>query len=774
MTNATAGTPGERIAGGGPLHGVRVVDLGHYVAGPLAAVLLADQGAEVVRIDRPGSADRPADAFLQRGKRRITLDLKQPGDRARARELINHSDVLIENFRPGVLDRLGLSYAHLAAANPGLVYLSLPGFGRTDPRAAVPAWEGVVSAATANTWLRWAPESWDTSVPSYSALPIASNLAAFVGAHSVVAALIARHRTGRGERIEVPLHDAMFELVGPAGMHVADRGMVAAPHAAPRGSGTYQCADGRWVRFDPFGSSARFLAWLLDVAGEPALAVRAMHVDRDPAVLAEVRSRLPALFALRPAQEWDTLANEAGVPLSMVRTSAEWLDNAHARASQQVIVVDDPMLGQTTMAGRVLHMSAAPGPLPAPRRPPDSDRSAILGQLATGLRWPAAGEPGGLPYDDLKVVDLTQVYAGPSAGRILAEFGAQVTKVNPPHRTVLLHGTVNRGKESILLDLETPGGQDVLWLLLEQADVVLQNFPKSTIDGYTLGYEHVRSRNPGVVYVSLSCYGGPGPWLNRRGYETQAQAATGIMERHGRGDAPGIHGPYNLVDFGAGVITAFAAAVALYHRIVTGEGQHVMTSLTQVATLHQATRIVRYPGSTWTEPAGRAALGESPLQRLYHAADRWMYLGASEADRGRLAESLGLADLAGGPGTGGEALAGRVAEVLRGLPAEHWVGLLQRAGLGAHEVLTLSELVDDKRVRARGLMVTQTSEEVGDVVVAGVPVSFASSAIRPGHPAPQPGADGAAVLARLGLADRAGELERSWAVQLHDWPGGWD
>jgi crotonobetainyl-CoA:carnitine CoA-transferase CaiB-like acyl-CoA transferase len=123
----------------GPLHGIRVADFGHKIAGPLTAVMLADQGADVVHIDAPGAAaaDEPADAFCNRGKRRITLDLKQAGDLAAARALIARSDVLVENFRPGVMSRLGLGHAELSAVSPRLVYCSLPGFGATDPRAGL-------------------------------------------------------------------------------------------------------------------------------------------------------------------------------------------------------------------------------------------------------------------------------------------------------------------------------------------------------------------------------------------------------------------------------------------------------------------------------------------------------------------------------------------------------------------------------------------------------------------------------------------------------------
>ena len=133
------------------LEGVRVIDFGQYMAGPMAAMLLGDQGADVIRIDPPGGPrwNTPANATWNRNKRSIVLDLKKNADQETARKLIGTADVVIENFRPGVMDRLGLGAAAMTDANRRLVYCSLPGFGSDDPRANVRAWEGVLGAATA-------------------------------------------------------------------------------------------------------------------------------------------------------------------------------------------------------------------------------------------------------------------------------------------------------------------------------------------------------------------------------------------------------------------------------------------------------------------------------------------------------------------------------------------------------------------------------------------------------------------------------------------------
>src|SRR5262249_18283521 len=130
--------------------GIRLIDFGQYIAGPLTAMLLADQGAGVIRIDPPGGPrlKAPANATWNRGKHSIVLDLTRPEDLAVARGLVEGADVVVENFRPGVMERLGLGPDAMLAANPRLVYCSLPGFASDDPRAGVAAWEGVVGAAT--------------------------------------------------------------------------------------------------------------------------------------------------------------------------------------------------------------------------------------------------------------------------------------------------------------------------------------------------------------------------------------------------------------------------------------------------------------------------------------------------------------------------------------------------------------------------------------------------------------------------------------------------
>src|SRR5918992_3011747 len=194
------------------LEGIRVIDFGQYIAGPMAAMLLADHSADVIRVEPPGGPrwNTPANATWNRNKRSIVLDLKKDADRETARQLIASADVVIENFRPGVMDRLGLGASAMTAANPRLIYCSLPGFGSDDPRAQVKAWEGVVGAATGAYRASHASKG----RPVYTVIPYGSAYAAFLCAVSVAMALNERERSAVGQRIEIPLFDATFSVIG--------------------------------------------------------------------------------------------------------------------------------------------------------------------------------------------------------------------------------------------------------------------------------------------------------------------------------------------------------------------------------------------------------------------------------------------------------------------------------------------------------------------------------------------------------------------------------
>jgi crotonobetainyl-CoA:carnitine CoA-transferase CaiB-like acyl-CoA transferase len=461
----------------GALEGIRVLDFGQYLAGPLVAMMLADQGAEVIRIDPPGGPfwKHPANAILQRGKRSVVLDLKSPADAVEARRLAESTDILIENFRPGVMARLGLNGEALLDRHPRLIYCSLPGFASNDPRGQVRAFEGVVGAAAGLYRLpQWLPPSDEhpADVPIFSALPLASTFAAFVATHSIVAALIARRRTGRGQCIEVPLFDSAFWIS-------ADR--LCVRDGKPRFSANisndlrrlmpillnHQCKDGRWVFVSP------------PFRGILALAQRFLQplppLDAGPEEMAAFNNRVDALFRSKTAAQWEKLGSEeTGTGIAVCQTTEEWLNDPHARKSRCVIQLDDLEFGPTWQAGYPVALSRTPPEVRRSRRPLGADNGTQFVGLEFEQALDATQLNGALA--GFRVIDTTQVIAGPVAGRILAEYGAEVIKINDPRPDAnptgaVLHEFLNAGKRTMLLNLASDDELAVLRKLVADADV---------------------------------------------------------------------------------------------------------------------------------------------------------------------------------------------------------------------------------------------------------------------------------------------------------------
>jgi crotonobetainyl-CoA:carnitine CoA-transferase CaiB-like acyl-CoA transferase len=748
------------------LDGVRVIDFGQYIAGPLTAMLLADQGADVIRIDPPGGPrwDTAANATWNRGKRSITLHLKQPGDLAIATRLIASADVVIENFRPGVMERLGLGWQAASSLNPRLIYCALPGFASDDPRAQVRAFEGVIGAATA-TYRAPTP---DADRPVYTAIPIASNYAALQAAVSIVMALLARQRDGVGQRLEVPLFDSTFPSIGARAMQVHDPAHIV-PTSRGIWGGVFECADGRWVQFGGAGNqnfrnfveAAGITAW--DQEGLTDIA-RLMH---DPQLRAAHLVRARELFKTRTAQDWEDLVARAGSECAVCRTSAEWFAHPHARASQMVLEVDDPRYGAMLQPGINVRLSRTPGAVRRPAPLPDQHRAEILADLEAPPRPtpPQVVSTMRAALAGVRVLDLCIILAGPTCGRTLAEFGADVIKIDNPTRgsSVASHNDVNRGKRSILLDLKSAAGREVFWRLLEDADVVAQNYRAGKLARLGLSYEDVRQRKPDIIYASLNAFGHLGPWAERPGHEQFAQATTGMQSRFG-GDGPPLIQPNPINDYGTGFMGAYAVALALLHRQRTGEGQHVDTALAYTAMLHQSPFMQVYRGKRWDEPSGADRLGSGPLHRAYQAHDGWFFIGARQDEAARLAAVDGLTGIASLQGEALEqALEARFSEDTVAI----WVERLTRAGIGAHRhIADLEALMQDPWVTAHGLSLTREHDAMGLVTTCGPAPRLSRTPIRVGQPASKPGADGPPILTEIGLGDRVEALIEAGVVRV--------
>jgi crotonobetainyl-CoA:carnitine CoA-transferase CaiB-like acyl-CoA transferase len=339
---AAAGAPTPGGASDAPpptpaaLGDLLVLDFSRVLAGPLATMLLADYGATVVKVERPGAGDDtrawgpPHDAagtatyFLSvnRNKRSLALDLQQPGDLALARELATRADVVVENFRPGVMARLGLDHATLAAANPGLVYATITGFGAGGAGAALPGYDLLVQAVGGLMSVTGPADG----EPQKAGVALVDVIAGLFTATGILAALRHRAATGAGQRIEVDLLSSLLAaLVNQSSAYTAG-GVVprrmgnAHPSIAPYD--LFAAGDG--TRLVLAVGNDRQFARLCELLGAPALAADPRFATNPARVAAraELRAELKSLLATAPAAEWAERLLAAGVPAGEVNDLA--------------------------------------------------------------------------------------------------------------------------------------------------------------------------------------------------------------------------------------------------------------------------------------------------------------------------------------------------------------------------------------------------------------------------------------------------------------------
>ena len=377
-----------------------------------------------------------------------------------------------------------------------------------------------------------------------------------------------------------------------------------------------------------------------------------------------------------------------------------------------------------------------------------------------------------LPLDGYKAVDVTQAVAGPTAARLLADFGADVIKVGNPVPAVTdgIIGQLHRGKRTILMDLKSGEGSRLMDDLLRESDVLVTNFTPRSRQRYRIDYDRIRSLNPSLVYCSITAYGESGPWAERRGYENQCNAATGMSWRYGSRFGWTLYQPTPINDADTGILGAFAVAVALYARTQGAPGQKVAASLAQGSTLHQGVHLVSESASSeGGDDAARNEYGMNALYRFYKTSDQWIFLSARYEDLPSLlatalveeSEEASTWRDPGGPLS--QTLAARFAHQ----PAQVWVSRLAEAGISAHPAASIDQAVD--YLAGRGAVYFETGLDGKEVARPGIGAWLSETPPRVG---PNPGAVGSQaveILEELGVSDEEmADLARAEVFCLPD------
>ena len=764
-------TTTEQTQAQGALRGVQVLDFGQYIPGPLLGMLLSDQGADVIKVERPGgdpARSEPAFATWNRGKRSVVIDLKTPEGQASAQALAKKADIVIENYRPGVADRLGIGYETLSKGNPNLLYVSIPGFGEDSPHRNERGWEGIVSASTGT----YQPYD-DTEEPLFLPLPTASTFAAIVSSVSLTMALVARDRTGKGQRIEVPMHSAMFSAIG---RHLVKLHDIDPPDlfAWPRNimAHQYECADGRYIQSQ--GMYQVFVGSLMNAAGHPDWTEELeslYYVPVSEETIAMWKDRFEKMFLERTAKQWeDDIAAARGVG-TICKTIDEWLVHPHALESNMVTELDDSQYGKMKQPGVQVRLRGTPGAIQG-RAPTLGEHTAeILAEVnAPGRAVTFHNKDENIlgALEGIRVLDLCIVLAGPTCGRTLGEFGAEVIKIDDPSRPYDISGNtdVNRGKRSININLKTPEGLAVFYKLLETADVVVENSRAATLARLGISYEQMKAHKPDIIHASLNAFGYDGPWAERPGWEQLAQATSGIQVRRGGRDGTPKLLPYPMNDYGTGLMGAYAVALAVHERNRTGEGQTVNSGLALTAGLLQSPYFLDYEGHQRNEPEGLGVRGFSAKSRLYEAADGWMYFHCP--DDGAWGKFTALPEFGELDDATDDALTQSLTRVLVGRTREDWAGIINPTGVSVMANRFVEDFRNDPDIRAAGLVITRNHPGIGQADHIGSVAKLSETPMRVGRPTPLLGAETDEILSEAGYTgEQIESLKLAGAVVQH-------
>jgi crotonobetainyl-CoA:carnitine CoA-transferase CaiB-like acyl-CoA transferase len=650
-----------------PLEGLRVIDLSSGPAGGLATMVLADFGADVIKVERPGGDPfrRIAAAPMWlRGKRSLVLNLREASELERLYQLTDGADVVVVSFRPGSAAHLGADHETLAARNPALIYASITGWGPRGPYARYPGYEGVVAAKSGRMAAFTGQRPREG--PAYAAVPVGVHAASQGAVQGILAALIARDRTGLGQKVETSLLQAMqqYDLMELLAVQLAERdpGRLAGLGRilGPMPTLNYHpvmAKDGRWIQlgnllehlFYAFLDSADLLDELL--AEERFQSSPATWKDE---VLEEARDRILERMRERTAEEWMRIFRANGnIPAEPYASAQEALENADLVANGEIVEHMHPKLGVVRQIGPIAQLTETPG-LAGEAGPTTGQHQEEI--LVEAPRTPATPEasgdplPRGRPLHGVTILDFATIIAAPLATSLLADLGARVVKVEPPggdpYRALgpagLLAVKTNAGKESICVDLKSDEGQRILSGLIRKADAIVHNLRPGVPERLGIGYEQVRALRPDIVWVAVGGYGPYGPSANRpSAHPVPGAAVGGALYQAGAGMPPPnceslaeirevarqlMRANEPNPDPNTSMLAVSATLLGLWARRRLGRGQCVFVNMLAANAYANADDFLSYPSKPPRPPVDSDLHGLRAGYRLYRARDGWVFL----------------------------------------------------------------------------------------------------------------------------------------------------
>ena len=666
----------------GPFEALRVIDLSSGQTGGVATMVLADFGADVVKVELPGGdprRDEPAAPMWLRGKRSVELDLATPQGSARLHGLVRGADVVVVSYAPGDAEPLGADYATLSALNAGLVYCSITGWGPRGPYARYPADEQLVAAKSGRMQAFAGVVRRDG--PAFEAVRVGTHATTQSALAGILGALLVRDRLGKGQLVETSLLRGMLPydfrtLIHSQLLPRYPELLSADPYAGFRADSMpslgYQpvmTSDGRWIQF------ANLLEHLLHsslvamdlaekVLGNPRYAGTPNRLTEE--AREEVRNIMLERVHERPAAEWMERFQENGnVAAEVVGTAQEALRHPDMTANREVVDVEHPRLGTVRQLGLLARLTETPGEVGGPGPEPGAHTAEVLAEPPRPAWSPpgaTAGAGGAVPAHPLEgvtVLEFATIIAAPLGAALLGDMGARVIKIEPTNGGDPIRGLgiglggmfgaakMTASKESICIDLKSEQGQAIVHRMIEDADVIIHNYRPGVPERLGIDYEQARAFKPDIIWLSVNGYGPDGPGAHRpAAHPIPGAVCGGALMQSGAAWPPAEVESIDALreasrwfsraneanpDPNTSVVVASAAMLGLVARQRTGQGQRIYLSMLGANGYANAEDSLSYEGKPARAQVDAQLYGTGALYRLYRAREGWVFLAAEEA-----------------------------------------------------------------------------------------------------------------------------------------------
>jgi crotonobetainyl-CoA:carnitine CoA-transferase CaiB-like acyl-CoA transferase len=646
------------------LDDLKVLDLTRGMAGALATMMMADNGADVVKVEAPdGDPLRrlPAHHAWNRNKRSIVCDLKTNAGKARLFDLAAHADILIETYRPETAKRLGVDHASLKERFPHLVHVSLTGYGQTSSRANEPGYEPLLDA-----WLGLQEEQPGLRPgPHYNVFPIGTYGGAMLAVIGGLAAVHARRMSGKGQHVDTSLLDGALvlntmswqwsETDPPNDMsgvlvtktdffrrHMINAGMV-------------PCGDGKYIQLHS-GPPGKFKV-AMEILGlthgvQDLPPNKEKSVPPTPEEKAFLDREVPRVLLTQPRDYWIRKFEAADICALPVDPPGGVVEDGQVVHDRWIAEISDPVLGPIKVVGPTLHCPDAPPQIRRPAPALGQHDAEITPQAWTnGRHVKVAAAAAKHPMDGIRIVDFGNYFAGPYASRILSDLGAEAIKIEPPSGDALRPAngpfrTGQRGKRGLALDLKAPEGIAIARELIAKADVMTHNMRGGVAERLGLGFDEVVKLNPKIVYLHSTGFGASGPRSHQPAFAPLVSGMCGLAWQAAGADNPPTQSISNE-DHHSGGLGATWLMMGLHYRNRTGKAVRLHTSLLG-ASLFITSELVMRPDNA---PLFRFQLdhgqhGLNALCRLYKAADGYVCIVVvSDREWQALVKACGLAGL---------------------------------------------------------------------------------------------------------------------------------